>query len=60
MPSRDIQPIEDICLMKLFLGNVSQIDQIVKQETIIRLVFEGGQGLVDAIQEPAGLGQSFF
>ena len=45
--------------MKLFLGNVGQIDQIVKQRTVIRLVFEGGQGIVDAIQELAGLGQPF-
>ena len=59
MPSRDVQPIENICLMKLFLGNVSQIDQVVKQGTVIRLVFEGSQGIVDAIQELTGLGQPF-
>ena len=43
--------------MKLFLRNVGQKDQVVKQRTVIRLVFEGGQGIVDAIQELAGLGQ---
>ena len=47
MPSRDVQPIENICLMKLFLGNVGQIDQVVEQGTVIRLVFEGSQGIVD-------------
>ena len=45
--------------MKLFLRNVGQIDQVVKQRTVIRLVFEGGQGIVDAIKELAGLGQPF-
>ena len=45
--------------MKLFLGNVSQIDQVIKQGTVIRLVFESGQGIVDTIQKLAGLGQSF-
>ena len=45
--------------MKLFLRNVGQIDQVVKQRTVIRLVFEGGQVIVDAIQKLVSLGQSF-